>query len=378
MNPTPSAIHEAVEQIKNGIKYKKCWRCGCQQQAIRVIEENLSALTPEDRDSLKPLLEKAKATFVPVEYDCLGCKICFPAIATNELAKAYPGISLEASCGPKEAAAPEARQGWPPLPGDYEIQRYQAAVAICTLNSKELIRNVAARNHPGVGIVGSLSTENLGIERLIKNVVTNPNIRFLILCGEDSKQRIGHLPGQSLASLFEHGVDKDGRIIGAQGKRPVLKNVDARHVEQFRKQVELVAMVASVDVRNILQAADACEGKNLGKFDGGELAIAVSTTQARPPDRLVLDSSGYFVIFLDRSRRCIVVEHYGNNGVLSRVIEGRGIGDIYATAISLGLLSRLDHAAYFGKELAKAEAALARGEPYVQDKAPGATEGEIS
>jgi tetrahydromethanopterin S-methyltransferase subunit A len=37
-------------------------------------------------------------------------------------------------------------------------------------------------------------------------------------------------------------------------------------------------------------------------------------------------------------------------------------------------LSRLDHAAYLGRELARAEHSLSTGEPYVQDRAAGEVE----
>ena len=40
------------------------------------------------------------------------------------------------------------------------------------------------------------------------------------------------------------------------------------------------------------------------------------------------------------------------------------------TAIERGLLTRLDHAAYLGRELARAEHALSSGETYAQDAAP--------
>lgn len=40
------------------------------------------------------------------------------------------------------------------------------------------------------------------------------------------------------------------------------------------------------------------------------------------------------------------------------------------TAIERKLLTRLDHAAYLGRELARAEQALSSGETYVQDGAP--------
>jgi len=40
------------------------------------------------------------------------------------------------------------------------------------------------------------------------------------------------------------------------------------------------------------------------------------------------------------------------------------------TAIEGGLLIRLDHAAYLGRELTRAEHALSSGETYAQDAAP--------
>jgi len=40
-----------------------------------------------------------------------------------------------------------------------------------------------------------MHTENLGIERLITNILANPEIRFLILCGEDTQKAVGHLLG---------------------------------------------------------------------------------------------------------------------------------------------------------------------------------------
>ena len=79
--------------------------------------------------------------------------------------------------------------------------RYQAPVAVCTLTDEALAHRIASARPPGMAIVGRLHTENLGIERRINNAVANPHIRFLVLCGADSAQRIGHLPGQSCLAL---------------------------------------------------------------------------------------------------------------------------------------------------------------------------------
>jgi tetrahydromethanopterin S-methyltransferase subunit A len=67
----------------------------------------------------------------------------------------------------------------------------------------------------------------------------------------------------------------------------------------------------------------------------------------------------------------LVLEHYANNGVLTQVIEGATPAALYGAVIAESLISRLDHAAYLGRELARAEQALATGGAYVQDRAPG-------
>ncbi len=43
-----------------------------------------------------------------------------------------------------------------------------------------------------------IKTENLGLEKVIANIISNPNIRFILLCGTEVK---GHLSGQTLAAL---------------------------------------------------------------------------------------------------------------------------------------------------------------------------------
>lgn len=361
-------LDSVVAQLRDAIKYKKCWVCGCQQSFAKTLRARLGDFSEAERREIEPLLSQSESTFRPVEYDCLGCKVCFPALASNALTAAHPAFGTGESCSTEGEAI--ERAGWPPLLGDYRVLRYHAPVAVCTLNSASLSRDLSASRHKSLAIVGGLHTENLGIERLIKNVVANENIRFLVLCGEDSRQRIGHLPGQSLVSLFENGLDERGRIIGAEGKRPVLKNVEQETVRRFREQVRLVSKLGCADVAPILEAIGLCAQEQVGPFPGGLATARVETLRASKRAPLVLDPSGYFVIFADPRETRIVLEHYSNQGVLDKVIEGRDIGAIYGVAVEQGLVSRLDHACYLGQELARAEAALEGGADYVQDAAP--------
>ena len=131
--------------------------------------------------------------------------------------------------------------------------RYGAPVAVCTLNSEALAASLATRKPDGLAIVGTMHTENLGIERVIKNVLANPHIRFLLLCGEDTQQAVGHLPGQSLECLFRYGLDDQAKINGARGRRPVLKNVSREEVSAFLSQVELVSLIGEQDEETLVE-----------------------------------------------------------------------------------------------------------------------------
>ena len=95
------------------------------------------------------------------------------------------------------------------------------------------------------------------------------------------------------------------------------------------------------------------------------------TESAVTPQRLTLDPAGYFVVYPDQTHNRITLEHYTNKGVLDRVFTAAEPTALYASVIDARLISRLDHAAYLGRELARAEHALRTGDPYVQDRAPG-------
>jgi tetrahydromethanopterin S-methyltransferase subunit A len=93
------------------------------------------AATEAGKSELASILSEAKSVFAPQEYDCLGCPVCYPAIAANAFAEMYPNAAARLDLCPTDE--PDERKGWPPLPGDYHVLRYQAPVAVCTLNSSE-------------------------------------------------------------------------------------------------------------------------------------------------------------------------------------------------------------------------------------------------
>jgi len=88
------------------------------------------------------------------------------------------------------------------------------------------------------------------------------------------------------------------------------------------------------------------------------------------------DNKGFFVILVDHEKKKIVVEHYNyvkdknliKTGKINEVVEGTNAEELCKKIIKKGLLSRLDHASYLGKELQKAEQALKHELEYTQDE----------
>ena len=256
-----------------------------------------------------------------------------------------------------EEAGPAApRPGWPPLPGDYTVLRYGAPVAVCTLGDSDLAAAVAAQAGPEVAIAGTPATENLGIERLVANTITNPHLRFVVVCGPEVEQRIGHHPGGSLLALAATGTDDRDSIINAPVGGHGCATSPAAEIAHFRAHVEVVDLIGIQDIPAVLAAARSCAARDPGPAP-------------RPPGGLAMPVQR--AVHADSRRQLLVIEHYRNDGLLTAVTEAGNATDGYARVLDAGLVSRLDHGAYLGRELARAEHALRSGARYEQDAAPG-------
>jgi dihydropteroate synthase-like protein len=83
----------------------------------------------------------------------------------------------------------------------------------------------------------------------------------------------------------------------------------------------------------------------------------------------ILDSEGMFKIAVGRSENVLVAVHYVSVQMDKpvNVIKGKTAESVYTKIMEMGLVTRLDHAAYLGSELTKAEVALRTGKEYIQD-----------
>jgi len=83
----------------------------------------------------------------------------------------------------------------------------------------------------------------------------------------------------------------------------------------------------------------------------------------------VLDEKGLFKIAVDHNNGTIVALYLTGNQQEKPtvVIKGKTAENIFSKIGEMNLITRLDHAAYLGRELVKAEIALVTGKEYIQD-----------
>lgn len=120
----------------------------------------------------------------------------------------------------------------------------------------------------GAALSGTLQTENIGIEKIVCNIVANPNIRYIVLCGPESP---GHASGEALKALIQNGVDQNKRIIGTSAPTPYLFNLHSEFIERFRKQVRVIDLLNEGDPELIKRAVWAWYQESPTEFRGYSL-----------------------------------------------------------------------------------------------------------
>jgi len=272
-----------------------------------------------------------------------------------------------------------SHSGWPIEPADLFVADPRLPAAVSTLGDPQLAQAVMSAGHPAVGVAGPTATENIGVEKVVRNVLAAPNIQVLVVAGPETggTAPTGHYAGDALCALHERGVDPATmRIMGARGRRPFVKNLVLAEVTAFRRQVHLVDLRGESDTAAVLAAVDAVvaswpagapglggptPGGLTAATGGGLRILAESCAHYRP------DPVGYVLVFADHVGGRLIVEHYDLEDRRTVVVTGLDPAAVTRTAVERGLVGTLDHAGYLGRELQRAAQALADGAPYVQD-----------
>jgi len=115
----------------------------------------------------------------------------------------------------------------------------------------------------GAALGGTIQTENIGIEKIICNVVGNPNIRYLVLCGGEVE---GHNTGDAIKALLRNGINDRRTIMGTKAPTPYLFNIPLEAIERFRKQVVLIDLLGETNKEVVSKAVWSCYQEKPIKF----------------------------------------------------------------------------------------------------------------
>ena len=103
------------------------------------------------------------------------------------------------------------------------------------------------------------------------------------------------------------------------------------------------------------------------KAEVSETAEVVDASSEYDEAEFHYDSKGYFLIRTVPEEKKIEVGHCRQNNVILKIFRGGTAREVCQAVLKSGLVSRLDHAAYLGRECQKAEFSLKLGKEYVQD-----------
>ncbi|MDD1646573.1 MAG: tetrahydromethanopterin S-methyltransferase subunit A [Methanomicrobiales archaeon] len=230
-----------------------------------------------------------------------------------------------------------AASGWPISKGDFRSGDANNCVAVVTMGSHLDEEGIC---DAGAAICGSCKTENLGIEKVIANVISNPNIRFILCVGTEVK---GHLSANTMKALHKNGV-KEGRVVGAEGAIPFIENLKDDAIKRWQEQTSIVDIMETEDNAAIKAKVAELKAKDPGAFPADAMVVQVkeaaggeeATGEVKPlSGELALIHARIKVI-----QRMVTDIGYRDKfaaGVYSGKIEGLMIGLIVSFAI-LGFL----------------------------------------
>jgi tetrahydromethanopterin S-methyltransferase subunit A len=223
----------------------------------------------------------------------------------------------------------QAASGWPISKGDFISGDANSCVAVVTMGSHLDEKGLC---DAGAAICGSCKTENLGLEKVIANVISDPNIRFIITCGTEVK---GHLAGQTFKALHANGV-KEGRVVKAEGAIPFIENLKDDAIKRFQEQVKIIDIMETEDNAAIKAKIAELKAQDPGAFPADAMVIQVKEAGGAPE----VAAAGVNPQFLEIEKRIDKIEkriEFVDAEIAQRVGRkiGRDIGILYGLVAGL-------------------------------------------
>ena len=92
MTDTPR-FHIIRSELVAGMELTKCQQCGCMQETLDALASCLATADTNEAQVLARDIAAWRQKMQPIHYTCLGCAYCYPAVAQNAFATAFPSLS---------------------------------------------------------------------------------------------------------------------------------------------------------------------------------------------------------------------------------------------------------------------------------------------
>ncbi len=257
-------------------------------------------------------------------------------IPTNQREGYFPGKAEDRICFLEEIMEKAARLGMKHVMADLILEPSNV------LESMVAFRDFAVRNPDvplfvGVSNVTELfDADSVGVNALLALLASEVNASMLLATEKSSKAK-GTVREEAVAAKMMFLAKHRGSVPKDLGIDLLVLKDKRKHEEAYDEALE------------------------------AEAQVTMANEDVEP---VALDPKGVFRITVDRNADNIVALHFttGDADKPSNIIKGETAEVVYAKIVEMGLVTRLDHAAYLGSELAKAEVALRTGKEYMQDR----------
>jgi dihydropteroate synthase-like protein len=331
-----------------------------------IIDVGMVAGESRPSDAKRAVEAIKEAVNVPVSIDTLNPDEIREAVAAGA------DLILSADAGNVEQIAPFAsdvavvviptnqREGYFPEKTEDRIRFLEEIMEKATrLGMKKLIADlilepsnvleslVAFRDfegrHPEVPLFVGVSNvtelidaDSVGVNALLARLSSEVNASILLATEKSSKAQ-GTVREEVVASKMMFLAKNRGSV-------PKDLGIDLLVLKDKRKHEEIYDRVLEKDAQ-----------------------VTIVDEEIRPA---TVDPQGVFHIIVDRNAETIVALHFTTDEAEKpkNIVKGKTAEAVYTKIMEMGLVTRLDHAAYLGSELAKAEIALRTGKEYIQDR----------
>jgi dihydropteroate synthase-like protein len=188
----------------------------------------------------------------------------------------------------------------------------------------------------GVGNVTELmDADSIGINALVAGIASEIGASIL-LTTENSDKAKGSIRELAIASKMMFMAKKRGSVPKDLGLDLLVFKDKRIREEPYNREIEAETQI-------------------------------ITATEKRKS--LLFDPKGCFKIMIDRANEAIAALYFSTSkrDKPAMIIKGKTAEDVYAKILEMNLATRLDHVAYLGSEIAKAEIALKTGKEYIQD-----------